>query len=75
MSVMQCNKRCNYSKNTRKPDSRLKVYLVHVSKLAPSATDITALDRATGRLIIRIRLEDITEALEGVQLDDNGAAS
>ncbi|KAI4628792.1 hypothetical protein J4E83_003345 [Alternaria metachromatica] len=37
--------------------------------------DITGLDRATGRLVIQIRLDEITEALEGVQLDDNGTAS
>ncbi|KAI4960351.1 hypothetical protein J4E86_001973 [Alternaria arbusti] len=37
--------------------------------------DITGLDRATGRLVIQIRLDEIAEALEGVQLDDNGTAS
>jgi hypothetical protein len=37
--------------------------------------DITALDRATSRLIIWIRMEEGIEVLEGVQLDDSRAAS
>jgi len=37
--------------------------------------DISGLDRATGRLVIQIRIDEITEALEGVQLEDNGTAA
>jgi hypothetical protein len=37
--------------------------------------DITTLDRATGRLVVELRLEEITEALANVELDEDSTAS
>lgn len=37
--------------------------------------DITTLDRVTGRLVVELRLEDITEALQSLELDEETTAS
>jgi hypothetical protein len=37
--------------------------------------DVSALDRATGRIAVQLRLDEITQALRGFALDNDGIAS
>ena len=37
--------------------------------------DITSLDRATGRIVVELLLEEITKVLANVELDENSTAS
>jgi hypothetical protein len=37
--------------------------------------DITSLDNATGRLVVELRLKEITEVLANIELDEDSTAS